>query len=230
MVSPILVALDTPDLRTARRLAGEVAEHVAGFKVGLELLMGEGPRAIDEIALLGLPVFADVKLHDIPNTVERAAGRLAERGARWITVHGTGGRRMIEAAVAAADDAGDRCGILVVSVLTSMEEADLEEAGLVRSVPDQVRAITQLAGLSGAEGMVCSPAEVEIVKGVHPSMLCVTPGVRPRGVEAHDQKRVATPEAALAAGADLLVIGRPITAAQSPAEAAAIISAAVAAR
>lgn len=221
MVNPIIVALDMSDLDEATRLAKDLQDDVGGFKVGLELLTAAGPVAISTIAELGAPVFADVKLHDIPNTVGRAAARIASAGARWLTVHGAGGVEMIEAANAGMGGKG----VLVVTVLTSLSDDDLESVGVSGDVSSQVRRLSELAERTGAEGVVCSPQEVFSVREVSDDLMIFTPGVRPPDVGAHDQKRVATPQAAITAGANKLVIGRPITAADDPVSAAREIAA-----
>ncbi|MFO7300390.1 MAG: orotidine-5'-phosphate decarboxylase [Actinomycetes bacterium] len=226
MVSPVLVALDVPRLDDALAIARRVAPHVGGFKVGLELMMAEGPRAVAAVADLGLPVFADAKLHDIPNTVAGAARALGRHGARWVTLH-PGGRAMVRAGVEAlAEGAGGReAGVLVVTVLTSLDQGDLDDIGISRPVSEQVQAMAALAADCGAEGVVCSPAEIASARRGGPGLTVVTPGIRPAGSGGDDQKRVATPARARAAGADWLVIGRPITAAPDPADAAARIAA-----
>lgn len=224
MVNPVLVALDTPELDEARRVAEDLVSVVGGFKVGLEMIMANGPSAVSDIASLGLPVFADVKLHDIPNTVEKAASQLARRGARWITVHASGGGKMISAAVAGLEHGGAaHTGVLAVTVLTSLDQSDLVAIGVKRSVKEQVAELAHLADEQGAEGVICSPREVGVVKSHASKLLAVTPGVRLDEGDNHDQKRVTTPVAAMEAGADLLVIGRPITASEAPAESASRI-------
>lgn len=224
-MTPVLVALDLPDLDRALAMARLVSPHVGGFKVGLELLMNEGPTAVARVAELGLPVFADAKLHDIPNTVAGAAKGLGRMGARWVTVH-PGGRAMITAAAdALAETTEGHGGVLVVTVLTSLSEEDLAELGISRSVTSQVAAMASLAAAAGAEGAVCAPEEAGTVRSAAPDLTIVTPGIRPVGSASDDQKRHATPAVARAAGADWLVIGRPITAAPDPAEAARLIAA-----
>lgn len=220
---PILVALDTPTAHRAVELGSALAPHVAGFKVGLELLMGPGPGLIAELARLDRPIFVDAKLHDIPNTVAAAARQLGEAGARWVTVHAAGGRRMMEAAVSGlAEGAGDAtAGILAVTVLTSL--ADLTEIGIHDAVGGQVDRMARLAAAAGVEGVVCSPLEIETCTTAAPGLVTVVPGIRLGGSEHHDQARVATPEEAIEAGADYLVIGRAITMAADPAGAAAAI-------
>jgi orotidine-5'-phosphate decarboxylase len=210
VVNPILVALDVSDGDEAVSLATRLAPFVGGFKVGLELLMGEGPGIIGRVGELGAPVFADAKLHDIPNTVAGAARQLARAGARWVTVHSAGGREMVEAAVAGL---GSDAGVLVVTVLTSLDESQLRATGVERQMGAQVEAMTDLAALSGAEGVICSILEAGAAKAVAPSLKVVTPGIRATGAASDDQKRVGTLSAALDAGADMVVVGRAVTAA-----------------
>ncbi len=220
MVSPVLVALDFPTADQAKEMAITLAPVVGGFKVGLELLFSEGPRMVAEIAALGLPVFADAKLHDIPNTVSGAARALGRHGARWVTVHAGGGQVMIEEAVAGLQSGCDGpAGVLVVTVLTSLDDGDLASVGVDRTVGDQVEAMTGLAERSGAEGVVCSPNEVGRARSASPSLLRFTPGIRVEGGDSHDQKRISTPAEAIAGGADYLVVGREITRATDPVEA-----------
>lgn len=227
---PILVALDVPTAEEAVRLAQALAPHVGGFKVGLELLMGPGPGTVGAIAQLGRPVFADAKLHDIPNTVEASAAALARMGARWVTVHASGGREQMQAAVEGLHrGAGGReVGVLGVTVLTSLDDSDLAQIGFGRTAGSQTSRLAKLAAGSGAEGVICSPRELGVVASVAPELLKVTPGIRPGGSD-DDQKRVTTPEEAIDRGADWLVIGRPITKAPDPVEAAIQIAASIAA-
>jgi orotidine-5'-phosphate decarboxylase len=216
MVSPVLLALDYPDLNQARSMAMKMAQHVAGFKVGLELILAEGAHSIGEVASIGLPVFADVKLHDIPNTVAGATRAVAGWGARWVTVHGIGGGEMIEAAVEGFESAGGPTdGVLVVTVLTSLDDLSLVETGVSDDVRGQVARITSLASRSGAGGVVCPPNEVGTAKTAAGELTVVTPGIRGGGSH-HDQKLVTTPKAALEAGADYLVVGRAVTASPDP--------------
>jgi orotidine-5'-phosphate decarboxylase len=223
VVNPVIVALDMPTLEEAQGLAGSLVEVVGGFKVGMELLMAAGPVAIESIAAMGLPVFADAKLHDIPNTVRRAASRIKAAGARWVTVHAAGGRQMMEAALAGMGGEG----VLGVTMLTSLRQADLESIGVPALASDYVVGLSSLAAEAGAEGVICSPEEIRWVKAKEPSLQVFTPGVRPETAAVDDQKRVASPERARADGADYLVIGRPITRARSPVEAARQITAAI---
>lgn len=224
-MSRILVALDVSSMSSALALAEELADHVAGFKVGLQLMTSSGPRAVEEVAKLGKPVFADAKLHDIPNTVEHAAANLAAAGARWVTAHVSGGAEMMKAAVAGvAEGSGGESGILGVTVLTSLNDGQLDELGMTPSVTDRVTLLARLAERDGAEGLICSPNEIAIVKATVPRLTVVTPGIRLEGGATHDQRRVATPTAAMRAGADYLVIGRAITSAPDPVDVARSIA------
>ena len=226
---PIIVALDLADAETAVRLARRLSDHVGGFKVGLGLLYGPGPGTVSAIAELGKPVFADAKLHDIPSQVEAGARRLGRWGARWVTAHAAGGRTMLEAAVAGlATGSGGRAGVLGVTVLTSLDAADLAGVGVTLSPGRMVSKLARQASAAGCEGVVCSPRELGVVAEVAPDLVKVTPGIRPAGMTTDDQARVATPEEAISKGADWLVIGRPITKARDPIEAAVRIAEAVA--
>ena len=223
---PILVALDVPTAEEAVRLAEAVGPHVAGFKVGLELLMGPGPAVVAALAGEGADVFADAKLHDIPTTVQHAARQLGRLGARWVTVHAAGGSTQMEAAVEglAVGAAGRSAGVLGVTVLTSSGDDTLTEIGVNGTTGKQTARLARLAAGAGAEGVICAVKELGVVAEVAPALKRVTPGIRPAGSAAHDQRRVATPEEAITRGADYLVIGRAITAAPDPAAAAAEIA------
>lgn len=225
--NPVLVALDVATAEEAVRLAKALTPHVGGFKVGLELLMGPGPAVVAAVAALGKPVFADAKLHDIPSTVEKAAGQLARLGARWVTVHASGGSRMIAAAATGLQEgaAGREAGLLAVTVLTSMAAADLAETGVGGSPGKQTARLAKLASVSQCEGVVCAPSELGVISQVAPELLKVTPGIRPVGAAPDDQRRTATPEEAIERGADYLVIGRPIVRAADPVAAARAIAA-----
>jgi orotidine-5'-phosphate decarboxylase len=219
--APIAVPLDTPDLATAELWAKAVAPHVQVLKIGLELFCAHGPAVVD--AVRGeADIFLDLKLHDIPNTVAGAARSVAGLGPRFLTVHASGGADMVRAAVEAAPDVT----IAAVTVLTSLSAETLAAVGLVGPPLDAVRRLAALAVGAGAGALVCSPQEVGAVRAeVGPGIVLITPGVRPAGADVADQARVATPQQALADGADLLVIGRPITGAQDPGAAAAAIAA-----
>jgi orotidine-5'-phosphate decarboxylase len=220
--APIAVALDAPDLETAARWAGLVTPHVSTLKIGLELYLRYGPEVVASVrGASGVQVFLDLKLHDIPATVAAAARAVARLRPALLTVHAAAGPTAIRAAAEAAPDAR----IVAVTVLTSLSDADLGRIGLVGPAGDAVRRLAALAVGAGASGLVCSPQEVAAVRAeVGEDVLLITPGVRPAGSDVHDQARVATPEEALQAGADLLVIGRPITAAADPGAAAAAIA------
>jgi len=216
-VSDVLVALDVPTLGEALALARRVEAHVAGFKVGLELLHAEGPRVLREVVALGRPVFCDAKLHDIPATVARAAARLAACGVRWVSAHALGGPAMLEAA--AAGLAGT-AGVLAVTVLTSHTGDNLAALGIACPLDEELARLACLAAAAGAEGVVCAPSDLGVVAAAAPGLLRVTPGIRGPGDAADDQARVATAATARSAGAHYLVVGRPITGAPDPAAAA----------
>ncbi|MBT8165367.1 MAG: orotidine-5'-phosphate decarboxylase [Acidimicrobiia bacterium] len=227
MDSRILVALDVPTAEDAVRLARDLSPHVAGFKIGLGLLYGPGPATVAALAEVGKPVFADAKLHDIPSQVERAARRLAALGARWITAHASGGVDMLAAAVSGAASAGTGSGILAVTVLTSLDGADVERLA-PGSTPGKLTSRLAKSALAGdCEGVICSARELGVIAQVGPDLLKVTPGIRPAGTEVGDQERTMTPAEAVERGADYLVIGRPITEAADPVAAATDINRAV---
>ncbi|MDA0565398.1 orotidine-5'-phosphate decarboxylase [Streptomonospora sp. S1-112] len=225
MAAPIAVAIDAPDIETAARWASEVAPHVSTVKVGLELYLRYGPEVVGTLrGGTKTSVFLDLKLHDIPATVAGAARNVARLKPSILTVHAAGGRDMIAAAVEAAP----QTTIAAVTVLTSLDDATLGEIGLAGPAGDAARRLAVLAVEAGARALVCSPHEVASLRAeVGPDVMLITPGVRPAGADRGDQARVATPEEALAAGADLLVIGRPITRAADPGAAAAKIAAAL---
>jgi orotidine-5'-phosphate decarboxylase len=221
-MKPIFVALDTPDLDRALKIVEAVREHAGGVKLGLEFFAAQGPGGIRRMAELGLPIFLDLKLHDIPNTVAKAVEALAPLEPAILTVHAAGGRAMLEAAKAAAPAATK---VVAVTVLTSLDAADLAEAGVIGSPAEQVERLAELARGAGVDGIVCSGTEVAAAHKAWPDGFFVVPGVRPAGAEVGDQKRVVTPRQALDDGASVLVIGRPITAAADPARAARDIAA-----
>jgi orotidine-5'-phosphate decarboxylase len=222
--APIAVALDAPSLDTAARWANLVTPHVSTVKIGLELYLRYGPEAVASVrGASNVAVFLDLKLNDIPATVAGAARSVGRLRPELLTVHAVGGMTAVRAAVEAAPDTTK---IVAVTVLTSLGDADLERLGVAGPVGDAVRRLSTLAVEAGARGLVCSPREVAAVRSeVGPDITLITPGVRPAGSEANDQARIATPEEALQAGADLLVIGRPITGAADPGAAAAAIGA-----
>lgn len=221
-MSAIYVAIDTPDIGRATAIAEAVAGSVDGLKLGLEFFCANGPAGVERVAGCGMPIFLDLKLHDIPNTVAKAVASLAPLRPAVLTVHAAGGRAMLEQAKAAAPQ-GTR--VVAVTVLTSLDRADLEAAGVGGSPAEQVRRLAALARASGLDGIVCSGAEVAAAHADWPDGVFVVPGVRPDGGEAGDQKRVVTPRQARDAGASILVIGRPITGAADPGEAARAIAA-----
>jgi orotidine-5'-phosphate decarboxylase len=221
--APVAVALDAPDLETAARWAALVTPHVSTVKVGLELYLRYGPEVVATVrGASRVSVFLDLKLHDIPATVAGAAHAVARLRPDVLTVHAVGGADVVRAAVEASP------GTLVaaVTVLTSLSAQDLGQIGMMGSVSDAVLRLAALSVEAGAQGLVCSPREVSAVRAeVGPDVTLITPGVRPAGADANDQARIATPEEAVLAGADLLVIGRPITRAADPGAAAAAIAA-----
>ena len=218
----ICAALDFGAWRDAEPFARAVAPAVGMLKVGLEMFVAEGPPAVTAAAL-GRPVFLDLKLHDIPNTVEGAARSAAASGASLLTVHASGGPAMIRAAVKGA---AGKVRILAVTVLTSIDDATLAAVGLSGPAEAAVVRLARLAVDAGAGGIVCSPHEVRAVRAaVGPAPLLVVPGVRPAGAAKGDQARVATPEEAVAAGADVIVVGRPLREGSDPLEAARRIAA-----
>ena len=228
MRAPIAVALDAPDAETAAQWARAVTPHVSVVKVGLELFCRTGPSIVDSVrGGSGADLFLDLKLHDIPNTVAGAVRSVARLKPRYLTVHASGGSDMVRAAV----DAAEGITVAGVTVLTSLSADVLDAVGLAGPPTDAVRRLSALAVAAGAGALVCSPQEVAAVRSeVGADVTLITPGVRPAGADVQDQARVATPEQALADGADLLVIGRPITGAADPGAAAARIAAALSVR
>ncbi|QNM83153.1 orotidine-5'-phosphate decarboxylase [Sphingomonas sabuli] len=221
-MNPIFVAIDTPDLDRARTLARDVGSHAGGVKLGLEFFCANGPEGVRDIAAIGAPLFLDVKLHDIPNTVAKAIQALAPLQPAIVTVHAAGGRAMLEAAKTAAPPATK---VVAVTVLTSLDASDLAAAGVGGSPAEQVERLARLARDSGVDGLVCSGAEVASARAAWSDGFFVVPGVRPEGSDVGDQKRVVTPRQALESGASVLVIGRPITGAEDPAKALQAIAA-----
>lgn len=220
---PVFVAVDTVDLDQARRVITAAADAGMGVKLGLEIFNAHGPAALRPLVPADVTLFLDLKCHDIPNTVAGAVrGAVGSMRPDFLTIHAQGGRAMIEAAAGAAG----ATRILAVTVLTSLDQADLAAAGVAGTVEDQVLRLAALARGAGAHGLVCAATEIAPLKaGLGPDTLLVVPGIRPAGSAAGDQKRMMTPRDALAAGADWLVIGRPITAAPDPAAAARAIAA-----
>ncbi len=228
--APIAVALDGPDRATVLGWARASAPHVSVMKIGLETYLRDGASIVDDVrdAARDSDVFLDLKLHDIPNTVAGAARSIAHLAPEYLTVHASGGPAMVAAAVGALP--GTR--ITAVTVLTSLSEADLAAVGLRGPAVDAAVRLAALAVSAGARAIVCSPQEVAAIRAaVGPGVTLITPGVRPsagRGSAPGDQSRVATPSQALASGSDLLVIGRPITAAADPGDAARALAASLA--
>ena len=225
MSSPIYVALDTPDLDRAKAIAKAVARHAGGLKLGLEFFAANGPAGVADLAHLGLPIFLDLKLHDIPNTVAAGLTSLMALDPlpAIVNVHASGGFDMLKAA---RDAVNGRAKLVAVTILTSLSATDLHAIGFDREKEAGGHAVSlaQLAMAAGLDGVVCSPREVAAIKAAtRAGFLTVVPGIRPLDASVGDQKRVATPQAALAAGADILVIGRPITGADDPAAAAEAI-------
>ena len=230
--APVAVALDAPDLTTLSRWAAAVAPSVTTLKVGLEVFLRDGRAAVEaargaaDDAGSPCDLFLDLKLHDIPNTVAGAAAAVADLAPAFLTVHAAGGAAMVRAAA----DALPGTRITAVTVLTSLGADDLDAVGLTGPARDAAVRLAVLAVGAGARAVVCSPQEVAAVRAaVGPAVVLITPGVRPSGAAVGDQKRVATPQQALADGADLLVVGRPITGAADPAAAAAALAAGLAA-
>lgn len=219
----VIAALDVPDMAAAIELAARIDDGASWVKVGLELFIAEGPAIVETMLAVGRRVMLDLKLHDIPETVARAMIRAAATGAELVTVHAGGGPAMLAAAVKACE--GTQARVLAVTVLTSMDEQDLAAVGAIGPVAELVARRAALAASAGCHGVVASPQEAAAIRAAAPAgFLIVTPGVRPAGSDAGDQKRIATPAVARAAGADLVVVGRPIRDAADPAEAARAIA------
>jgi orotidine-5'-phosphate decarboxylase len=226
MRNPIIVALDVPSAEEALKLAEALMPVAGGFKVGSELFAGAGPAVVRQLRQLGAPVFLDLKFHDIPNTVAKAVAAAVQLDVQMLTVHTLGGADMLKAAEQVAQESAWRLGhtpplVLGVTVLTSLDGNALSEIGLDPNVSRQVRRLTNMANKAGLRGLVCSPREVAEVRQMVPtSTQLVTPGIRAESDSPDDQKRTLTPREALALGANWLVIGRPICAAENPREAA----------
>lgn len=216
--SPIIVALDFPGSAQALSLAGLLDPALCRVKVGKELFTREGPMLVKALVNSGFEVFLDLKFHDIPNTVAAAVRAAAELGVWMVNVHASGGPRMMEAAREAIRPLGDNAPLLTaVTVLTSMEQAELAAIGVNRSLEEQVVALATLAKNCGLDGVVCSAREAALLRRtLGQDFVLVTPGIRPVDSEQGDQRRIASPREALEQGSDYLVIGRPITRAESP--------------
>lgn len=227
----IIFPLDVGDMASARTWIEKLGRHVGWFKVGLELFSAVGPEVVEFITSSGFRCFLDLKFHDIPNTVAGAVRSAVRLRAQMMTIHISGGPEMIRAALKAAKEESMSRGlprpkIIGVSVLTSLGQEDLPVLGIERSLQEQVTGLVDLAVEQGIDGIVCSPADLPFVRArVRKETVVITPGVRPQWSEAGDQKRIATPRAAIDAGADLMVIGRPISRAPDPVEAVKRIAA-----
>ena len=215
-MNPIFVAIDTPDIHRAAAIVRDVRGVAGGVKLGLEFFCANGHQGVLRMAERELPIFLDLKLHDIPNTVAKAVEALAPLEPAILTVHAAGGREMLAAAKAAAPPSTK---VVAVTVLTSLDEHDLHDIGIEASPSDQVARLAQLARDAGVDGIVCSGSEVAQAKVAWPNGFFVVPGVRPPGADIADQKRVVTPRQAIDDGASIVVIGRPITGATDPAQA-----------
>jgi orotidine-5'-phosphate decarboxylase len=223
--NPVFVAIDTPDLQRALSVSRAVRDHVGGLKIGLEFITACGPDGVRKIVEIGLPVFADVKFHDIPNTVAGASRELARLGASIFNVHTSGGEEMMREGAAAARAIDPKVKVIGVTVLTSLDDSVLGSVGQRGPAADQVVRLAQLAQHSGLDGVVCSAHEIGAIrKACGMDFLLAVPGIRPAGADLADQRRVMTPAEAHRAGADILVIGRPITGAADPAAAAKAIA------
>jgi orotidine-5'-phosphate decarboxylase len=215
----IIVALDTPDSASALRLVADLGDAISWVKVGLQLFTAEGPSIVRSLKERRLKVFLDLKFHDIPNTAHEAMRSAVKLGVDMATIHLAGGSKMVRSAIEAA--AESQLLVLGVTVLTSLDEGELRKIGIQRNAEEQVADLVALGRQCGLRGVVCSPREISLLRNRFDKFLTiVTPGVRPSGSAPDDQQRVMTPVDAIGAGADLLVIGRPITAADSPREAA----------
>ncbi|QZD88032.1 orotidine-5'-phosphate decarboxylase [Qipengyuania psychrotolerans] len=222
MTNPVYLALDVPRLRDGVDLAKKVKAHVGGIKLGLEFFCAHGAHGVHMIGQLGLPIFLDLKLYDIPNTVAGAMHAIHALEPAIVTIHASGGRAMMEDAKAAA---GEHTKVVGVTMLTSMDDRDLQRTGVDGTAHDQVMRLAELAKDSGLDGIVCSGHEVKAVHDQWRDGYFVVPGLRPAGSAVGDQKRVVTPRQARDDGASVLVIGRPISRADDPAEAARAIEA-----
>lgn len=226
----VFCAADTDTLDKAIALTRQIRGLVGGIKLGLEFFGACGPAGVAAVVREGMPVFLDLKLYDIPNTVAHAVRTLTPLGVDFMTLHASGGPTMLKAAADAARDAAAKAGVkrprlLAVTVLTSMDRSDLEATGILADPADQVLRLARMARDAGADGVVCSAHEIAALRtALGRDFILMVPGIRPSGADIGDQKRVMTPAAAVAAGADHLVIGRPITAAADPAAAARAIA------
>ena len=229
--SPVIVAIDTQDVEAAKAMAQNIAPEVAMIKLGLEFFMAHGSYGVRDVTNHGkIPFFLDVKIHDIPNTVAGAVHSVAPLQPSLLTVHAQGGIEMMRMAKMTADDTANEWGfeppkLLAVTMLTHLEQSHLDDLHIKQTVADQVKRLAEMAIQAGVTGCVCSPQEIDILRAEFGKKLTlVTPGIRPEGTSAHDQKRVMTPKEALDRGTDYLVIGRPITMSEDPVAAAKAIN------
>lgn len=222
MSNPVYLALDLPRLESAEALARKVKGHIGGLKLGLEFFCAHGHHGVHEIAKIGLPIFLDLKLHDIPNTVAAAMQAIHVLEPAIVTIHAAGGRAMMEDAKAAA---GEHTKVVAVTVLTSLDDGDLASTGIAASAHDQALRLAELAHSAGLDGIVCSGHEVGAVHKQWRDGFFVVPGLRPADGSTADQKRIVTPRQARDNGASVLVIGRPISRADDPVAAARAIEA-----
>jgi orotidine-5'-phosphate decarboxylase len=228
-MTEIICALDTKDVNEAVALTNQLKGKVGAVKLGLEYFTANGPEGIRQVTKTGVPVFLDLKFHDIPNTVAGAVSAAVALDVFMLTIHTTGGKAMMEAAVQAAKTTAKSLGkkpplIMGVTILTSMDQSDLDRIGVFSPISTQVLKLAMLAEEAGLDGVVCSPLEIEMLKDELGKFKLVVPGIRPKGSNKGDQKRVMTPGEAASLGADYLVIGRPITESQEPAKAALAIA------
>src|SRR5579864_8626258 len=217
----LIVALDVSTADQARQIVRALGNTVSNYKIGKQLFTAEGPAIVRELLQSGLKIFIDLKFHDIPNTVAGAVTSACELGVSMLTVHASGGRKMLQAAVEAAHSSATKPMVLAVTVLTSLKDDELAEIGVSGRVPDQVLRLAALARNCGCDGVIASPNEARQLRNeLGSGFAIVTPGVRPAGAAAGDQARVSTPGQAIALGASHIVVGRPITEAADPAAAA----------
>ncbi len=213
----VIVALDKPDFTSAIALAERLDPELCRVKVGKELFTASGPKVVEALHKLGFQIFLDLKFHDIPNTVAGACRVAADLGVWMVDVHAAGGASMMQAARNALGSPGANTPLLIaVTVLTSMDESALRKTGIEGGIDEQVKRLTELVDDAGLDGAVCSPLEASAIKRRHPRLITVTPGIRLKEDASDDQKRIMTPDKAVSAGADYLVIGRSITAAAEP--------------
>ncbi len=225
----LIVALDVPSAAQARELAAQLSGICRWVKVGLELYLAAGTAMVEELAAQGFSIFLDLKFHDIPNTVAGAVRSAASMGASLLTIHAAGGPAMLRAAAEAAAESENSPRLLAVTVLTSMDRAQLAAIGIDASAADQVLRFARMATANGINGLVCSAEEIRLLREkLDASVQLVVPGIRPAGAAVGDQKRIATPADAIRSGASKLVVGRPITQAANPAQAAQAILAEIA--